>query len=90
MRKDIDSAHNSVPARYDAVVETTLGTTITNVMQTAIAELLVAWHHLGLLKAICTGIRFGLILLIERGRCHRRMQRTLFDFEAFNLLGQLT
>lgn len=30
VRKDIDSPHNSVQARYDAVAETTLGTTITN------------------------------------------------------------
>jgi UDP-3-O-[3-hydroxymyristoyl] N-acetylglucosamine deacetylase len=30
VRKDIDSPHNSVHATYDAVVETTLGTTISN------------------------------------------------------------
>ena len=30
VRKDIDSPHNSVPATFDAVVETTLGTTISN------------------------------------------------------------
>ncbi len=30
VRKDIDSPHNSVAAKYDAVVETTLGTTIAN------------------------------------------------------------
>jgi hypothetical protein len=49
--------------RY-AVAVLTFGTTITNVMQTAIAELLVAWHHLGLLKAIRTCVFFGLVLLI--------------------------
>jgi hypothetical protein len=49
--------------RYVAAI-LTFGTTITNVMQTAIAELLVAWRHVGLLKAITSCLRFGLILLI--------------------------
>jgi hypothetical protein len=49
--------------RYAAAV-LTFGTTITNVMQTAIAELLVAWHHLGFLRAIRACICFGLVLLI--------------------------
>jgi hypothetical protein len=49
--------------RY-AVAVLTFGITITNFMQTTIAELLVPWHHLGLRKAIRTWIYFGLILLI--------------------------
>jgi hypothetical protein len=59
----LDDPHRFRRLRYAAAV-LTFGTTLTNVMQSFIAEMLVGWHWFGLWQAVRRCVVFGLILAV--------------------------